>query len=79
MVMKAVTRIRKREFFSNARVANVEALVIAVYSNWYPEKYKFPQFEYENTSLRTLILGRCELNLSGSVNRSSLVVVQLGS
>ncbi|KAK4339128.1 hypothetical protein RND71_040590 [Anisodus tanguticus] len=35
--------------------------------------YKFPQFAYKNSSLRELVLSRCQLNPCGSVNWSNLV------
>lgn len=59
--------------FFATKIANVEDFELECVSG-----YEFPQFAYENTSLRSLVLKYCELDTLGNVNWSSLVSLSFG-
>ncbi|XP_059317024.1 putative F-box/LRR-repeat protein At5g02930 [Lycium ferocissimum] len=61
-------------------IANVEQFTLKFYCFSFPGfAYKLPEFAYRNnTSLRNLVLGNCELNPTGSVNWTSLVSLSIG-
>ncbi|XP_016469955.2 F-box/LRR-repeat protein At3g03360-like [Nicotiana tabacum] len=56
------------------KVANVEDSSLEIILQ---NEYELPQFAYKNTSLRNLVLTRCKLNPSGSVNWTSLVSLSI--
>ncbi|CAN4076080.1 unnamed protein product [Withania somnifera] len=59
--------------FFATKIANVEEFELECVSG-----YEFPQFAYENTSLRRLFLKYCEVDTLGNVNWSSLVSLSFG-
>nr|XP_009779230.1 PREDICTED: F-box/LRR-repeat protein 25-like [Nicotiana sylvestris]XP_009779231.1 PREDICTED: F-box/LRR-repeat protein 25-like [Nicotiana sylvestris] len=61
------------------KVANVEEFTLKFCIINFPDcAYKFPQFAYKNTLLKSLVLGSCQLTPSGSVTWTSLVSLSIG-
>ncbi|XP_015084101.1 putative F-box/LRR-repeat protein At3g28410 [Solanum pennellii] len=59
------------------KVANVEFFSLSLITAS-QQNYKFPQFGYKNSSLKQLILNRCQLNPCASVNWSNLGFLSIG-
>ena len=62
---------------SATKVANVEFFSLSL-NTASQQNYKFPQFGYQNSSLKQLILNHCQLNPCASVNWSSLAFLSIG-
>ncbi|MCD7464996.1 hypothetical protein HAX54_000348 [Datura stramonium] len=60
------------------KIANVECFTLGFDRESNP-RYEFPPFAYKNKSLKSLILMKCELKPSGSINWSSLNFLSMAS